>query len=93
MKAIKTYIRTKSGRLKEKLVYVSKSDYDKIKSGEMDESAVMDVLRKYVKPEDGEKLDGWGEAEMKVVNILIYLAFELNSVNYCCIYTLTYNLC
>ena len=81
MKAIKTYIRTKSGRLKEKLVYVSKSDYDKIKSGEMDESAVMDVLRKYVKPEDGEKLDGWGEAEMKVVNILIYLAFELNLIN------------
>lgn len=67
MKAIKTYVRTKSGRLKEKLVYVSKSDYDKIKSGQIDSDQVMDVLRKYVKTEDGEQLDGWGEAEMKTV--------------------------
>ena len=52
----------------EKLVYVSKSDYDKIKAGDMDSSAILDVLKKYVKTEDGEKLDGWGEAEMKVVS-------------------------
>lgn len=68
MKAIKTYVRTKSGRLKEKLVYVSKSDYDKIKSGEIDSAQVMEVLKKYVKTEDGEKIDGWGEAEMKTVS-------------------------
>lgn len=67
MKAIKTFIRTKSGRLIEKLVYVSKSDYDKIKSGDMDAGAILDVLKKYVKPGEGEKLDGWGEAEMKMV--------------------------
>ena len=52
----------------EKLVYVSKSDYDKIKAGDMDSSAILDVLKKYVKTEVGEKLDGWGEAEMKVVS-------------------------
>ncbi|XP_067932252.1 myosin-2 heavy chain-like [Watersipora subatra] len=71
VKAIKTYIRTKSGRLKEQLVYVSKSDYDKIKSGEMDASAVNQILNKYVKTKDGEKLDGWGEAEMKLVKTMV----------------------
>lgn len=74
MKAIKTFIRTKSGRLIEKLVYVSKSDYDKIKSGAMDSSAILDVLKKYVKPEDGQTLDGWGEAEMKLVSV--YFGFH-----------------
>ena len=53
----------------EKLVYVSKSDYDKIKAGDMNSSAILDVLKKYVKTEDGEQLDGWGEAEMKVVSL------------------------
>lgn len=52
---------------------MSKSDYDKIKSGEMDSGAVLDVLKKYVKAEDGETLDGWGEAEMKVVS---HIAFQ-----------------
>jgi len=51
----------------EKLVYVSKSDYDKIKSGEVGTDEIMNVLKKYVKTEDGEQLDGWGEAEMKTV--------------------------
>ena len=36
MVAIKTMVRTKSGRLVEKLIYVSKSDYDLIKSGQVD---------------------------------------------------------
>lgn len=65
---IKTFVRTKSGRLKEKMVYVSKSDYDKMKQGGMDAAEMMKVLKKYVKPEDGEKIDGWGEAEMKQVS-------------------------
>lgn len=64
---IKTFVRTKSGRLKEKMVYVSKSDYDKMKSGNMDANEMMKVLKKYVKPEAGEKIDGWGEAVMKQV--------------------------
>ena len=31
--AIKTYVRTKSGRLEERIIYVSKDDYDAIKEG------------------------------------------------------------
>ena len=69
VKAIKTFVRTKSGRLKEKLVYVSKADFDKMKSGEMSTEDVMKTLRRYVKPEDGERIDGWGEAQMKQVSV------------------------
>ena len=64
---IKTFVRTKSGRLKEKMVYVSRSDYDKMKSGGLDANEMMKVLKKYVKPQDGEKIDGWGEAEVRQV--------------------------
>lgn len=74
---IKTYVRTKSGRLKEKMVYVSKSDYDKIKAGNMNTEEVMKVLNKYVKPEDGEKIDGWGEAEVRQVLWLKHLSNAL----------------
>ena len=45
---IKTFVRTKSGRLKEKMVYVSRSDYDKMKSGGLDANEMMKVLKKYV---------------------------------------------
>ena len=38
--AIKTYVRTKSGRLEERLIYVSKDDYDAIKEGRADASEV-----------------------------------------------------
>lgn len=65
---IKTFVRTKSGKLKEKTVYVNKSDYDKIKTGGMDAKDMMKVLKKYVKPKNGEKIDGWGEAETKQVS-------------------------
>ncbi|KAF6022896.1 hypothetical protein EB796_018797 [Bugula neritina] len=71
VKMIKTYVRTKSGRLKEKMVYVSKSDYDKIKAGNMNTEEVMKVLNKYVKPEDGEKIDGWGEAEVRQIKTMV----------------------
>ena len=64
---IKTFVRTKSGKLKEKVVYVNKSDYDKIKAGGLEGNEMMKVLKKYVKTEAGEKIDGWGEAVTKQV--------------------------
>ena len=70
VKMIKTFVRTKSGRLKEKMVYVSRSDYNKMKSGGLDANEMMKVLKKYVKPQDGEKIDGWGEAEVKQVTYI-----------------------
>ena len=54
-KAIVTYIRTKSGRRIAKTVYVNKSDYEAIKRGDVDAN---EVLKKYVKTNEGETLDG-----------------------------------
>ncbi|XP_052781998.1 uncharacterized protein LOC128218381 [Mya arenaria] len=66
VKAIKTYVRTKSGRLIEKLIYVSKEDYDKITKGEVD---AKDLLKKYVK--EGETVEGWDEAKMKTIKTYV----------------------
>ncbi|XP_046353241.1 uncharacterized protein LOC124133066 isoform X2 [Haliotis rufescens] len=68
VKAIKTLVRTKSGRLIEKLVYVSKQDYEDIKAGRVD---AKNVLKKYVKTEDGEQIEGWGEAKMKTIKTYV----------------------
>lgn len=73
-------MRTKSGRLVEKLVYVSKSDYDKIKSGDLDQAKVMEVLPKYAKPGDG-KMEGWGEAEMKAVSCACSQSHSLSIIH------------
>lgn len=67
-KAITTWIRTKSGRRIAKTVYVSKAEYEAIKEGRVDANA---ILRKYVKTEDGETLDGWGEAVMKTIKTYV----------------------
>ncbi|XP_061187777.1 uncharacterized protein LOC133195840 [Saccostrea echinata] len=66
VKAIKTYVRTKSGRLIEKLVYVSKEDYDAITQGKGDAKA---LLKKYAK--DGEVIEGWDEAKMKTIKTYV----------------------
>ena len=61
-KALTTWIRTKSGRRVQKTVYVSKEEYDALKRGDLDAKS---VLQKYMKKEDLNRLEGWGEAEMK----------------------------
>ncbi|OWF41951.1 hypothetical protein KP79_PYT10988 [Mizuhopecten yessoensis] len=66
VKAIKTMVRTKSGRLIEKLVYVSKEDYDAITAGKVD---AKDLLKKYAK--DGEVIEGWKEAAMKTIKTYV----------------------
>lgn len=66
-KAITTLIRTKSGRLIKKTVYVSKDEYEKIKKGKLD---VKDVMKKYIKDSEGI-VEGWEESEMKAVKTLV----------------------
>ncbi|XP_033745323.1 LOW QUALITY PROTEIN: uncharacterized protein LOC117330881 [Pecten maximus] len=66
VKAIKTMVRTKSGRLVEKLVYVSKEDYDAITAGKVD---AKELLKKYAK--DGEVIEGWKEAAMKTIKTYV----------------------
>ena len=66
VKAITTLVRTKSGRLIEKVVYVTKDEYDAITTGKMD---AKDVLKKYAK--DGETVEGWKEAKMKTIKTMV----------------------
>lgn len=66
VKAIKTYVRTKSGRLIEKVMYVSKEDYDAITQGKVD---AKELLKKYVK--EGETVEGWDEAKMKTIKTYV----------------------
>lgn len=65
---MKTFIRTKSGRVREKLVYVNRKDYDRLKAGGMDSDEMAKVLRKYANAAEGETVDGWGEAQVKQVS-------------------------
>lgn len=61
LKAIKTYIRTKSGKLVERVVFLSKDDYEKFTKGGGDAS---DVLKKYLTKEEANNLDSWDKEEV-----------------------------
>ncbi|GFO14402.1 hypothetical protein PoB_004090700 [Plakobranchus ocellatus] len=64
--AVTMKVRTKSGRIVDKLVYVSKDDYEAIKAGKKD---AKDVLSKYAA--DGEAVEGWGEAKMRTIKTYV----------------------
>uniref|UniRef100_A0A1I8I866 Reverse transcriptase domain-containing protein n=1 Tax=Macrostomum lignano TaxID=282301 RepID=A0A1I8I866_9PLAT len=67
-KAIKTVVRTKSGRVIEKIVYVSRDEYDKIQRGEVDANA---VLRRRLNLKDGEQLEKWSAPKMRTITTRI----------------------
>ena len=56
MKAIKTTIRTKSGRLIEKTIYITEEDYEKMMKEGGDPSS---ILNKYLKPEERGTIQSW----------------------------------
>lgn len=60
MKAIKTYVRTKSGRLIEKTIMVTKDDYDKLQKimAEGDPSKMAEILGNYMTMEEGATIEG-----------------------------------
>ena len=64
MKAVKTYIRTKSGRIEERVVFLSEDDYKKFQSGGGD---AMDVLKKYLTKEEGENIQSYEKEEQKAI--------------------------
>ncbi|KAK6175190.1 hypothetical protein SNE40_013705 [Patella caerulea] len=66
VKAIKTFVRTKSGRIVEKMVYVSKEDYEAIKEGKKD---AKEILKQYVNAD--EQVAGWEEAKMKTIKTYV----------------------
>lgn len=61
MKAVKTYIRTKSGRLIERIVFMSEEDYNKFLEGGGDAEA---MLKKYLSKEEAENLESWDKEEV-----------------------------
>lgn len=67
MKAVKTYIRTKSGNLIERIVFMSEDDYKKFISGD-----ATDILKKYLTTDEVENLDSWDKEEVRelVVNVI-----------------------
>lgn len=67
VKAIKTKVRTKSGRTLEKIVYVNKEDYEAIKAGKKDP---VKILTEYFKEEQLE-VTGWEEAKMKTIKAFV----------------------
>ncbi|ESP04566.1 hypothetical protein LOTGIDRAFT_237314 [Lottia gigantea] len=69
MKTIKTFVRTKSGRVIEKTIMISQEDYDAMIKDGHDPS---DILKKYLPLEDGEQLESWQSAEpMKAIKTTI----------------------
>ena len=67
-KAITTWVRTKSGKRVQKTLYVSKKEYEAMKSGDVDAAS---VLKKYMKPEELKNLESWGEAKMKQIKTFV----------------------
>ena len=66
VKAIKTYIRTKSGRLVERIVFLSEEDYNKFMEGGGDAA---EVLKKYLSKDEADNLDSWDKEEVRHYSI------------------------
>lgn len=56
MKAIKMKVRTKSGRIIEKTIYVTEEDYNKMMQEGADPNS---ILNKYLKPEERGEIQSW----------------------------------
>ena len=73
LQSVKTFIRTKSGRLVEKTILVSKEDYEKMQELKKQGKDPAEILSKYMSVNEGETIEGFkkNEAEpMKVSEIL-----------------------
>ncbi|KAK7484146.1 hypothetical protein BaRGS_00024635 [Batillaria attramentaria] len=72
MKAIKTKIRTKSGRIIEKTIYVTEEDYNKMMKEGGDPN---EILKKYLKPDEQGDIQSWEQVPdgkpMKVVKTYV----------------------
>lgn len=62
---MKTYIRTKSGKLIEKIVFMSEEDYNKFVDG-----GAAEVLKKYLSKDEVENLDSWDTEEVPYIIIV-----------------------
>ena len=70
LQSVKTFIRTKSGRLVEKTILVSKEDYEKMQELKRQGKDPASILNKYVSINKGDVIEGFkkNEAEPMKVN-------------------------
>ena len=74
MKTIKTFVRTKSGRLIEKTILVSKEDYERLERIKAEGGDPSEIFGKYMSMEDGAKIESWEKQKkeaMKVVKTMV----------------------
>ena len=64
MKAIKTYIRTKSGKLVERIVFLTEEEYQKFLKGGKDAE---DILKQHLSKEEADNLVSWDKEEQKAI--------------------------
>ena len=56
--AVKTYVRTKSGKIVERTILMTEEEFKEFEKGGGDP----DFLKKFIKLKDGDKIDGWDKA-------------------------------
>ena len=79
MKAVKTYIRTKSGNLIERIVFMSEEDYNKFIEGGAEAE---EMLKKYLSKEEAENLESWDKEEV-TSSITCYFCCEYGVIITC----------
>lgn len=63
VRAVKTYIRTKSGKVVERVVFLSAEDYEEfVRAGGSNNAS--DVLKKYLTKEESSNLASWDKEEV-----------------------------
>ena len=69
MKAVKTFVRTKSGRLVEKTILMTKEDYEKLEKLKKEGKDPRGLFEKYMSVEDGDKIESWAKPEGKAMKV------------------------
>ena len=69
MKAVKTWIRTKSGRLVEKTILMTKEDYEKLEQLKKEGKDPNEIFSKYMSMEDGDKIESWSKKEGRAMKV------------------------
>lgn len=64
VRAVKTYIRTKSGKIIERVVFLSAEDYEKFTKGG---GKASDILKKYLTKEEAGNLESWDKEEVTLI--------------------------
>ena len=72
MKAVRTYIRTKSGKLVERIVFMSEEDYNKFMEG-----GAAEVLKKYLSKDEVENLDSWDMEEVLLLRNISFSSLQI----------------